>query len=130
MVRIRPLDGTSLGGVAFYFPYRAKQNNTTYPSENIRITGPLQVCTRLLPVANGEGLFKLTYIFCYWSDFDKVADLSFSAILYFLSKMLFSKNTYESRSKKEVVIDFFDGFFDMQLVSRLMALSRTAEFKV
>ena len=43
-------------------------------------------------VANGGSGFKSTYLFCYWSDFDKIADLSFSAKVHFFSRFLFSKN--------------------------------------
>ena len=37
---------------------------------------------------------------------------------------------HESRSKKEVVIDYFDGFLDIQLISRPIALPRAVEIKV
>ena len=37
---------------------------------------------------------------------------------------------YELLSKKEVVIDVFDGFFGTQLLDRPMALSRLAEINV
>ena len=41
-----------------------------------------------------------------------------------------ASKVFESRSKKEVVIDDFDGFFGIQLILRPMALSRTAEIEV
>ena len=48
--------------------------------------------------------------------------------LEFLSFIMF--RTHELLSKKEVVIDYFDGFFNIQRILRPMALSRTAEIKV